>query len=76
MEMGQQLFVKLSIVTCQENRSSVSKDVHSDSRLSDVNRHCEGTQTHLKYDRSVRPFMQPVAKCCIKPSRLVLCFPF
>jgi len=29
MEIGQQFFVKLCIVRCHENRSSISQDVHS-----------------------------------------------
>jgi hypothetical protein len=41
-------------------------------RHSDMDRHCEGMQTHLKYDGSPRPFMQAVAIRLIVPSRLVL----
>ena len=45
-------------------------------RLNDLNRHCAGMQTHLKWDGSVRHFTQIAANHLIKPSRLVLYLPF
>jgi hypothetical protein len=41
-------------------------------RHSDMDRHYAGMQTHLKYDVSLRPFMQVVANLLIVPLRLVL----